>query len=483
MKLIRSFILPALLMAGVLLMSAPLFAADSPYAPIMGTWTGNLAVMGQQVRLAVNLSIADDGSLKATLDSPDQGVSGIPVDACTFEGGVLKLDLKSIGGNAAYEGTLDTAADEFKGQWKQSGMTFELNLKRAAGPVKDNRPQEPKEPFPYKAEDVTYSNARSEGVTLAATLTIPEGEGPFPAVVLITGSGAEDRNETLMGHKPFLVIADYLTRQGIAVLRADDRGVGGSTGDYQAATSEDFATDALAGVDYLLTRPEIDAKHIGLIGHSEGGIIGPLAAVQSKDVAFVVLLAGPGVDGKAILFQQSKDILRAMGASEEQQKAQPEIQERIFNIVLTEKDPKVAEPKLRALMEEVAKKQPDAQKLPKEQLDSQINAQVMFVNSPWFRFFLTYDPAPTLSRLQIPVLAVNGSLDLQVNAAINLPAIEDALKDGGNKDFTIKEFPGLNHLFQHAKTGTLAEYSQIEETFSEEAMAFIADWIKAHTGK
>ncbi len=481
MKLGRSSILLALAVAGVLFASAPLLAADSPYQPIVGTWMGPLTIMGTQLRIAFNISVADDGSLKATLDSLDQSVSGIPVDTTTYENGILKLVIASIGGE--WEGKLDTATDELKGQWKQGGMTLELSLKRQAGVVKDNRPQEPKEPYPYKAEDVKYANTKSASVTLAATLTIPEGTGPFPAVVLITGSGAEDRNEAIMGHKPFLVIADYLTRQGIAVLRADDRGFAQSTGDYASATSEDFATDALAGVEFLKTRPEVDAKHIGLIGHSEGGIIAPMAAVQSKDVAFIVMLAGPGVDGEAIMYQQGQDIMRAMGATDEQMKAQREVQERIFDIVTTEKDPKEAEPKLRALMEDVAKGQPEAQKLPKEQLDSQINAQVMFVNSPWFRFFLTYNPAPALSKVKVPVLAINGSLDLQVKAAINLPAIEDALKDGGNKDFTIKEFPGLNHLFQHAKTGTLAEYSQIEETFSPEALAFISDWIKAHTGK
>jgi predicted acyl esterase len=481
MRLGRSSILLALALAGILAASAPLFAADSPYQPIVGTWMGPLTIMGTQLRIAFNISIAEDGSLKATLDSVDQGAFGIPIETATYEGGVLKLVAGSIGGE--WEGKLDTATDELKGQWKQSGMTFELNLKRQAGAVTNNRPQEPKEPYPYKAEEVKYANTKSAGVTLAGTLTIPEGTGPFPAVVLITGSGAQDRNETLLGHKPFLVLADYLTRQGIAVLRADDRGFGASTGDFATATSEDFASDALAGVEFLKARPEIDAKHIGLIGHSEGGIIAPMVAVESKDVAFIVMLAGPGVDGKAIMLQQGQDIMRVMGATEEQMKTQREMQERIFNILLTEKDPKAAEPKLRALIEEEAKKQPEAQKMPKEQLDTQITAQVTFINSPWFRFFLTYDPVPTLSKVKVPVLAVNGSLDLQVNAAINLPAIEDALKAGGNKNYTVKEFPGLNHLFQHAKTGSLAEYSQIEETFSPEALAFIADWIEAYTAK
>jgi uncharacterized protein len=479
MRNLRLYIILALMAAGIFAASAPILAADSPYAPIVGTWMGPLTIMGTQLRIAFNLSVADNGSLVATIDSVDQGVNGIAVDTATFKDGILTLKSSVLA--AEYSGTLDTAADEIKGEWKQRGLTLALNLKRQAGPVKDNRPQEPKPPYPYKAEDVKYPNKLSTGVELAATLTIPEGTGPFPAVVLITGSGAEDRNETIFAHKPFLVIADYLTRQGIAVLRADDRGFGASTGDFANATSEDFASDALAGVEYLKTRPEVDVKHIGLIGHSEGGIIAPMAALQSKDVAFIVMLAGPGADGKAILFQQGQDILKAMGASEEQIKAQSEVQQKIFDIVMGEPDPKLAEPKLRALMDEVAAGQPEAQKIPKAQLDAQITAQVTFVNSPWFRFFLTYDPARTLRKMQIPVLALNGSLDLQVNSSINLPAIEAALKAGGNENYTVKEFPGLNHLFQHATTGAISEYQQIEETFSPEALAFISDWIKAHT--
>ncbi len=412
MRNLRLYIILALMAAGIFAASAPIAAADSPNAPIIGTWMGTLTIMGTQLRIAFNFSLADDGSLVATIDSVDQSVNGIAVDTATFEGG--KLNLKSSVLAAEYNGTLDKAADEIKGEWKQSGMALELNLKRQPGLVRDNRPQEPKEPYPYKAEDVKYANKASAGVELAATLTIPEGEGPFPAVVLITGSGAEDRNEAIMGHKPFLVIADYLTRRGIAVLRADDRGFGQSTGDYVSATSEDFASDALAGVNYLKARPEIDVKHIGLVGHSEGGIIAPMAALQSTDVAFIVMLAGPGVDGKAILVQQGQDILKAMGASDEQIKEQREVQEEIFEIVMGEPDAKLAEPKLRALFDEVAAGQPEAQKMPKDQLDAQLNAQVAFVNSPWFRFFLAYEPAPSLREMRIPVLALNGSLDLQV---------------------------------------------------------------------
>jgi pimeloyl-ACP methyl ester carboxylesterase len=479
MRHLRSCILLLLVAAMVLPAAAPATADNGSYASIVGTWMGPLAVMGTQLRIVFNLSVADDGSLQATLDSPDQGANGIPVDTATYEDGILKLGINSI--NGEYEGTLDTASDEFKGQWKQSGMTFELNLKRQSGAIEDNRPQEPREPYPYKAEEVKYVNKMSAGVELAGTLTIPEGTGPFPAVVLITGSGAEDRNETVFGHRPFLVLADYLTRQGIAVLRSDDRGVGGSTGDYATATSEDFATDALAGVEFLQTRPEIDGKHIGLIGHSEGGIIAPMAALQSDHVAFIVLLAGPGVNGEEILYQQGQDILRAMGAGEEAMKAQLDSQKQIFTVVKTEKDPAAAESILRKLMHEIASTQPDAQKMTKEELDAQIEVQLGFVNSPWFRFFLTYDPAPTLSKVQVPVLALNGSLDLQVNPGVNLPAIEQALKAGGNQNYTVKELDGLNHLFQHATTGAVSEYSQIEETFAEEAMALIAGWVKTHS--
>jgi pimeloyl-ACP methyl ester carboxylesterase len=337
-----------------------------------------------------------------------------------------------------------------------------------------NRPQEPKKPYPYDEEEVGYENKR-DGVKLAGTLTLPRGKGPFPATLLITGSGPQDRNESLLGHKPFLVLADYLTRQGIVVLRVDDRGVGGSTGSVPDSTTENFAADVTAGIEFLKTRKEIDPKQIGLIGHSEGGLIAPMVAAQNGDVAFIVLMAGTGLTGEEILYLQGALILKAGGASAEQLAKQRATQEGMFKILKEEKDPATAEKRLheelsRNLTEEAKKKSEQA-----------IAAQIKRANTPWFRYFLTLDPRPALRKVKCPVLALNGENDLQVPATENLREIEAALKAGGNKDVTIVSLPKLNHLFQTSETGSMSEYAKIEETIAPVALKTIGDWILKRT--
>jgi len=338
------------------------------------------------------------------------------------------------------------------------------------------RPQEPRAPYPYREEEVAYDNKPGRS-RLAGTLTLPKSGGPFPAVLLITGSGQQDRNESLLGHKPFLVLADYLTRRGVAVLRVDDRGVGGSTGEVFRATSEDFAGDALAGVAYLKGRKDIDGRRIGLIGHSEGGIIAPMCAIRSKDVAFIVLMAGPGVRGDRILRAQSALILKAMGGTPQQVKQNSANLDRIMKIVMTEKDDKKAQFKLR----EAAAKDPDLAQGTSPQAGGHnkqaLEAQVKMMLSPWFRYFLSYDPAPTLRKVRCPVLAVNGEKDLQVPARENLQAVAAALKAGGNANVTTKELRGLNHLFQKCATGAPSEYATIPETINTGALKTIGDWV------
>jgi hypothetical protein len=366
------------------------------------------------------------------------------------------------------------------GQFKQGGFTLPLTLKKTDKPTEVKRPQEPKKPYPYVEEEVSYENKKA-GVKLAGTLTLPQGKGPFPAVLLITGSGAQDRNEAILGHKPFLVLADHLTRKGIAVLRVDDRGVGGSTGNVSQATSEDFAGDALAGVEFLKSRKEINPKKIGLIGHSEGGIVAPMAAVKSKDIAFIVLMAGTGLTGEEILYLQGELISRAAGAHLLDVAAQRRLQEQMFAVVLSETDNARAEKKLREILAEEVSKLSEEEKKAAGSASGAMEAQIKSVLSPWFRFFLTYDPKPTLRKVKCPVLAINGEKDLQVPPKENLRAIEEALKAGRNKDFTIKELPKLNHLFQTCTTGSLSEYSQIEETIAPVALETIADWIVKRT--
>ena len=322
---------------------------------------------------------------------------------------------------------------------------------------------------PYISKDVTFEN-KEANVTLAGTLTIPDLKGTFPAVLLIPGSGPHDRDEAIFGHKIFLVLADYLTRHGIAVLRVDKRGIGKSTGDYAAATTMDFASDALAGVNYLLTVKQVNHRKVGLVGHSEGGIIAPIVADKSRNVAFVVLLGGSGVPGYKIILSQLAAIDRASGVSDSSVNASLAVEKKLLNIVLAEKDSSKAAASLRQVLETELK-----------QASAEADANISQLLSPWYRSFLAYDPVPALRKLKCPVLAVWGSKDLQVPPAENMPAVEKALKSGGNKDFNVVEISGLNHLFQDAKTGSPLEYGSIKESISPRALEVITKWILKET--
>ncbi len=435
---------------------------------IDGDWIGTLDTGMGKLRLALHITNTDQG-LTATMDSLDQGANGIPVTSISRNGSTLKLEMKGIGG--AYDGTIGADLSAFTGTWTQFGKSWPLEfnrVKHAAEIAPRLRPQNPVKPYPYREEEVSYKNPKAD-IQLAATITIPSGKGPFPAVLLIGGSGPHDRDETLMGHKPFLVLADYLTRKGIVVLRADKRGVGKSTGNYSEAVLADFAADADAGIAYLKTRPEVDLKRIGLIGHSEGGLVAPMVAVHNSDVAFVVMMAGPGVRGDQILSAQQKLIEASIGKTSAEIEKDADTQRAIFAILRKNEDDAAREKELRAAL---------AGSVP----EAQIGMQVTVINSPWFRDFVNYDPAPTLSKLACPVLAINGEKDLQVPPDQNLPAIRKALESAGNKNFEVIEMPGLNHLFQTAKTGAIREYSEIEETMSPVAMEKISSWILTQSG-
>ncbi len=473
-----SLICLALIMASNVSMIGFAQQQDTSEISIEGIWEGKLKVPGIELRIVFKISKNPDGTLTATLDSPDQGATDIPVEEVIFIDNTLRLEVKSAGG--VFEGKVSEDFLVIEGEWKQSGQTLPLTLKRVDKAVEILRPQEPKKPYPYIEEELVYEN-KEAGITLAGTLTLPPGKDPSPVVLLISGSGPQDRNETIYNHRPFLVLADYLTRQGIAVLRVDDRGVGKSTGDFSQATSEDFASDVLAGIEYLKTRKEINPEQIGLIGHSEGGLIAPMVAVKSPDVAFIVLMAGTGLTGEEILYLQGALIYRAMGVSEEDIIKNRQFNEKIFSVLKEEEDSEIAEERLRQMFMEDWEKMSDEKK---EQIDDPevfLKAQLQSLLSPWLKFFLTYDPKPTLSKVKCPVLAINGEKDLQVPPKENLNAIEEALKAGGNQNYTIKEIPNLNHLFQTAQTGLPAEYAKIEETISPIALKIIGDWIFEQT--
>ena len=437
-----------------------------------GSWAGTLKISSTQLRIVFNVSKDSLGNLKANLDSPDQGAYGILVDEVIVNGDSIKFIVGVVKG--FYAGKIYPDSLKISGIWNQGGMSLPLDLRKTEKLEIPKRPQEPKEPFPYKVENVKFVNSKA-GNTLAGTLTLPDKVGSFTAVILVTGSGPQNRNEELLGHKPFLVLADYLTRKGIAVLRYDDRGIGESTGDFTKATSEDFADDALAAVEFLKARKDINK--IGVAGHSEGGIIAPMVATQSDDVDFIVLIAGTGIRGDSILILQTELILRASGTEEKLVKRDLNFFRKGYNELLTDKDDEHLKQVLTAIINEAYESLSEAEKLEVGNKEMMVESQLGMLLSPWFRYFVQYDPYPTLTKVKCPVLAINGEKDLQVSPKENLSAIEKALIKGGNKNYKIVEMPGLNHLFQKSETGSPTEYGNIEETFSPDAMKVIADWI------
>ncbi len=441
---------------------------------VAGHWQGTLQAGVLELRIVFNIAASPEGMLTATMDSPDQGAKGLPIESATLEGNRLTLEARRIGGT--YRGTLGDDGQQIKGEWRQSGQVMQLDLARLEKEPDYRRPQEPTRPFPYDEREVTVAN-EAAGVTLAGTLTLPKAAAGVPAVVLLTGSGAQDRDESILGHKPFLVLADYLTRRGIAVLRLDDRGVGGSTGSVSASTTTDLAGDALAAVAFLKTVKQINSRQIGLVGHSDGAIVAPLAASRSSDVAFIVMLAGTGVPGEQIILRQGAIIARVQKADEKLIASAQELQRKLFAVAKRDTNLAEAQQEIIELMRESDSYK--AAKTPENRaaLEAQLAAQAQMMFTPWFRAFLTYDPAVALAKVRCPVLVLNGEKDLQVDPKQNLPPIAAALKQAGNRDVTIRELPGLNHLFQHCQTGSPVEYGKIDETFAPEALAVIADWI------
>ncbi len=436
-----------------------------PSDPIKEIWIGFLETSGVKLRIVVHLVRGADGVLTATVDSPDQGAKGIPVARAVYKDRRLILELPAVA--ARYEGTMDEAGTRLTGQWTQRGVS----LPSCADPDRCRPEGQPTAgahapaSLPRGGSRVREPRPRREAGRDAHDAQVG---GPLPRGPPDHGLGAEDRDETVFGHKPFFVLSDHLTRQGIAVLRVDDRGVGGSSAGPAGATTDDLVEDVLAGVAFLKSRPGIDAARIGLIGHSEGGLIAPLASVRSRGIAFLVLLGAPGLPGEQIVLAQSALLLKADGAGAEQIAAARAINTRVFGIVKEEKDPAAAEKRIRQELASVPGMAP-----------GEVDAQVRAVLSPWFRFFLTYDPRPTLARVTAPVLALWGERDLQVPARENLDAVRDALDKAGHKNHTLRVLPGLNHLFQACTTGAVGEYAAIEQTFSPGALDTISGWILA----
>jgi uncharacterized protein len=439
--------------------------------PVEGLWQGAVDTHGMRLRFQLHISHDTQGALIAALDSLDQGVTGLPANHVALKDSVLHFEIPSVAG--VYEGTLNLARNAMTGKWSQtSADNLPLNFQRSDQTLELRRPQTPLRPFPYVEQDVAFAGG-ADSITLAGTLTLPKGAGPFPAALLIAGSGPQDRDESLASHRPFLLIADALTRKGIAVLRYDKRGVGKSTGNPDTATTMDLAADAQAALAFLKSRKEIDGSRIGLIGHSEGAIIAPYLAGHAKEVKWLVLLAAPATTGEQTLLNQSELIGRVGGLSDEQLEPSLGFDRAAYALVRKEKDPNVLAEKLVGLVKESGL---DAA-LPPAALETQLR----MLASPWFRFFLDYDPLPNLKAVSCPVLALYGQKDLQVPAKANLPLVRQAFHDSLNTQAEARELPELNHLFQHAYTGTPAEYAAIEETFSPDALALTVDWVGVHS--
>ncbi|HSE21833.1 MAG TPA: alpha/beta fold hydrolase [Pyrinomonadaceae bacterium] len=467
-------ILTALL---IIITSALTVAAQTPTRNVEGNWLATLEVNDTKLRLVLKVAKSANG-YTAKLDSVDQGANDLRVDSIVLEGN--KLTFSATQYLISYEGTLNAAGDEITGNFKQGSGELPLAFKRTGEMPKPSRPQDPKKPYPYDEEEVSYRNEKDK-IKIAGTLTVPRGGGKYPAVLLISGSGSQDRNETIAGHRPFLVLSDYLTRNGIAVLRVDDRGIGGTDIGSLSVTTENFAEDVLAGVNFLKQRKEIDPKMIGLVGHSEGGIIAPMVAGRSNDVAFIVLLAGLGQRGEDVIYLQTELLQKASGVHLDTIRHTVALAKKVSAIVKTETDDKRIEQRITEEIAAYDRTLSDLQKQLFEPAAGAIKAAIPIYKTPWYRYFVMFDPIPVLKNVKVPVLALNGELDLQVPFKENLDLIGSGLKAGGNNDVTTKAFPKLNHLFQTSQTGLISEYGKIEETMSPEVLKTMSDWILSKT--
>lgn len=452
----------AFLLAALVLVSG--CSTDRGSDLVLGIWEGRLQYPGVELRIVFKIDKSPVGTLTALLLTPDQDDREVLANRVVYQDRDIHIEVATVGGS--FNGTVLETDNIIEGVWTQARITQPLVLVKVPEVFKHPRPQEPQPPFPYDVEDVRFENEQA-GAEFGATLSIPREDRPVPAAVLISGGGAQDRDATILRHRPFLVLADHLTGNGIAVLRYDDRGVGESTGDRSKATTGDYADDAAAAVAYLKSRPEIDSTRIGLIGHSEGGLIAPMVAEEHRDIAFIVMLAAPGLPGDEYNYQYEESTGRAFGMSDDVIAAKREMQERIYAVLLSGDSDDVAAQKIRDIMLEMDPNTPPSR---------MENAIQRFI-SPWFRFALAYDPGVTLKKTRCPVLALYGEKDIQVPPEGNTEAVERALTMGGNRDFRVDVVPGINHLFQTAQTGLPDEYGKIDETFAPAVLGTIVEWV------
>lgn len=435
---------------------------------ISGAWYTSLELQGTKLPLVLHITKTGNG-LSSTFDSPAQGAKGISIEKTTLSGSAFSFSAPNL--NMNFDGKF--SGDKIDGTFKQNGMTFPMIFTKNEAATTVNRPQTPVEPYPYHSEDFVFKN-ETEGNHLAGTLFTPKNYDPAKTktLVMITGSGAQNRDEELFGHKPFLVIADYFARNGIATLRMDDRGIGGSDKGKTGATSQDFAGDISSAVNFLAKK---GFKNIGLLGHSEGGMIAPMVANINRNVKFMVLLAGPGELITDLMIQQTNMQAKLSGATDEQIKANEKSSRNIYAFLNNYQGRNLQTDLENFMIQELTNNL--QQNISEEEAKKIAAQQSKMLASPWFQYFIKFNPDHYLSSVKIPVLALNGSLDMQVSAKENLSGIQKSLTKAGNRNFEVMELPGLNHLFQTAKTGSATEYGQIEETIAPQVLNKMRDWI------
>jgi pimeloyl-ACP methyl ester carboxylesterase len=440
----------------------------------VGSWQGTLGTPGAQLNLGLAVARDQNGGLQASLTTVDQAGLTIPATA-TMHGDTLVVDIPMIHGSYA----AIASGDSLRGSFAQSGRSLPFTMGRVGALATVRHSQEPRPPLPYRTQDVTFESR--PGVQLAGTLSVPQGAGPFPAVVLVPGSGPEDRDESSLGHRPFLVLADYLARHGIASLRFDDRGVGKSTGAFAGATSADLANDAEAALHYLARNPAVVPGHVGIVGHSEGGMIGAMIAARSNDVAFLILLAAPGLPGDSVAMLQKHAVFANNGLDPVDMARAMRFTRQVYDLAKSNEDSASATAKIQSIVRDyIASLPPDEQA---NAANDRLAESASAVTGAWFRYLLRYDPRTALRRVHVPVLAIDGTLDNQVTARENLAAIDDALKVAGNPDYRVLVVPKLNHSLQTAVTGSPTEAAALDETISPSLLDLVTSWITQRFGR
>jgi pimeloyl-ACP methyl ester carboxylesterase len=458
---------------------------------ITGTWQGSINFQGNQIPIVIHIMKDSSDKLKASFDSPNQHAFNLPCSEVMIKNDSVIIMMAVI--NGKYTGQLNKDDNQISGNWFQGAGSLPLTMNKTSetATVKEQkRPQTPKPPFSYHSMDVEYQNA-DKSIKYGATLTYPEIDSTrhyakmpvFPAVILITGSGQQDRDETIFGHKSFAVIADYLTKNGFAVLRVDDRGMGGTTGVFSESTTADFVKDVEASLDFLEKQPPINKEKIGLIGHSEGGMIAPMVANERNEIKFIILLAGPGIPITDLMQQQIEAVSASDGKSPGETKANSFLMRTIWEELNKGQDSATTVSNIimkfgawsKTLDSATWRKISARDTTP---LSDQINDAIAQLSSKWFKYFITFDPQPYLKKLSCKVLALNGSKDLQVIATSNLNGIRSSLRKSKSPKYDVIEIQGLNHLFQTCIKCNIAEYSELEESFSPKALEIMSVWLK-----